>query len=372
MALKIEDVAERYKKASPRLKILVAGPPGVGKTLFASTFPNPLYADAEGRLLSLRHRKVKAITVTSTATLDELRAALAQAPAVREKVLGAPVDTVVLDTVDEIARLIIKERLRAEKKEAMAIADWGYLGDTLRSMLRGFRNLDLNVILNVHLKSSEDSETGRVEHKPSIQGSVGDEIAGYVDESFLMVARPMTDQKTGNRIIARHLQTFPDPQHNWVKDHSGTLPQEFPVDFTTDYERLSQLIFGDQPAPAAQPVATLGQPAARAPAGVTAPSPAGAAPSPQSPPDETGSATSGPAPTPAPAGAVSAPVTPDAAGDSAEAIVSTSTVTCEDCDKALDPVADEKQITHSKARWRVPLCRDCYVNRKNAKSAASR
>jgi hypothetical protein len=352
--LKLEDVRDRYTgTGSQSLKLMIAGPPGVGKTLFASTFPNVCYADAEGRLLSVRKRDVKAVKIASVGMLDELRAALAQSPDVRAKVLGAPVDTIVLDTVDEIARLIIKERLKAEKRETMAMADWGYLGDTLRAMLRGFRNLPMHVLLNVHLKASEDSETGRVYWKPAIQGSVGDEIAAYVDESLLMVARPMNDPKTGERIISRHLQTYPDPSHDWVKDHSGTLPQEFPVDFQTDYQRLAQLIFGDAPAvPASQPSPSP-----------TPHAPVAKAPATQSPPPASPSSPAVGSPSPEPA-AVSA----------AGAVVEMETsdkVTCTDCSTPLDPVADEQQIAHSTARWKVPLCRDCYVARKTSKTTAT-
>jgi DNA polymerase III delta prime subunit len=350
--LKLEDVRDRYAgTGSQSLKLMIAGPPGVGKTLFASTFPNVCYADAEGRLLSVRKRNVKAINITSVGVLDELRAALAQSPEVRAKVLGAPVDTIVLDTVDEIARLIIKERLKAEKRETMAMADWGYLGDTLRAMLRGFRNLPMHVLLNVHLKASEDSETGRVFWKPAIQGSVGDEIAAYVDESLLMVARPMNDPKTGERIISRHLQTYPDPSHDWVKDHSGTLPQEFPVDFQTDYERLAQLIFGDIPDSASQPSPSPQShaPVAKAPA-TQSPPPASSSPAVGSPSPE--------------------PVAVTAAGAVVE-LETSDKVACTDCSTPLDPVADEQQITHSTARWKVPLCRDCYVARKTSKTTAT-
>lgn len=240
------------------------------------------------------------------------------------------------------------------------MADWGYLGDTLRSMLRGFRNLPMHVLLNVHLKASEDSETGRVFWKPSIQGSVGDEIAAYVDESFFMVARPMTDPKTGERIISRHLQTFPDASHDWVKDHSGTLPQEFPVDFQTDYERLSQLIFGDIPASASQPPSpapTPHPPVAKAPATQSPP------PAPSSP--AVGSPSTQPA-------AVSAPTQPDANGNGGAVEMATSDVIpCSDCSTPLDPGVDEQQIAHSTARWKVPLCRDCYVARKSSKTTAA-
>lgn len=365
MALRVENVKERYAKQAPVIKIMVAGDSGAGKTRFASTFPNTLFADAEAGLLSVRDRDVRSITVTSTTVLDELRAALAQTPDVRTKVLGTPVDTIVLDTVDEIARLIIRERLRAEKRETMAMADWGYLGDTLRAMLRGFRNLPLNVVLNVHLKTSEDSETGRVDYKPSIQGSVGDEIAAYVDESFLLVGRPMTDPNTGERVIARHLQTYPDSQHRWVKDRSGKLPQEFPVDFNTDYQRLAELIFGqsDQrrdtagpasPAPTEAPRSSTRRATAPGASVTPAPSPAAdAATVPVSPNGGT-SETSGTEPVDADKNATGSA---DTDGDP---------LPCTDCGTVLDRIADENQIAHSIARWKVPLCRTCYVARKDA------
>lgn len=252
MPLKVENVRQRFQNQELRtVKMLVAGPPGSGKTLFASEWPGVLYADVEGRLLSVRDRDVNSVRIGSLADLEELKVMLDQDPDVRRHVLGCDVQTICLDTVDEIARLAMKERMRAEKLEAPRIADWGWLGDTLRGLLRGYRNLNLNVLLNVHVKSQEDSETGRVRVVPAIQGQVGDEIPAYVDIAVLLVARPTTDAH-GDRVIERYMQTFPDLQHDWLKDHSNALPLEFPIDFTTDYARLSALIFS-APAPAAPP-----------------------------------------------------------------------------------------------------------------------
>jgi hypothetical protein len=364
VALRIDDVKERYANQPNHLKVLVAGDSGAGKTLLASTFPGVLYADAEGGLLSVRDRNVHRVTVTSTAVLDELRAALAQAPDVRAKVLGTPVSTIVLDTVDEIARLFVRERLRAEKRETMAMGDWGWLGDSLRALLRGYRNLAMNVIFNVHVKSTEDSETGRVDYKPSIQGSVGDEIAAYVDESFLLVGRPMLDPATGDRIISRHLQTFPDVQHRWVKDRSGKLPQEFPVNFQDDYQRLAQYIFTnvtpDTPPGSAAPATGSSPPSREETAGSS--TPPAKPPTPPTPP----AAAAAPGPNGDTSGTASADTRTGPAGT---ATAVDPTVPCTDCGTPLDRVGDENQIIQSTARWKVPLCRDCYVNRKNAKKA---
>lgn len=351
MPLKVQNVRETFLTEGQRtIKILVCGPPGAGKTLSASTWPHPLYADIEGRMLSVRDRDVHSVEIRRVADLEELRNDLRQKPEVREKVLGIPVETVIVDTVDELARLIIRERLIAEKQDAMKIADWGYLGDTLRSLLRGLRDLDLNVVLNVHLKSSEDSETGRIEYKPAIQGSVGDEIAGYVDEAFLLVARPTVDTKTGDRVLARHFQTYPDSQHTWVKDHSGTLPLEFPVNFADDYQRLASLIFGAPPERSTvQASAVL---ASSKTVGKNVPS------HPRRPTADVKSAALAGEPV------VQAPTPPEpvpvASGNGAGGSV------CADCDQ---PVTNVDQVEISTAQWGVPLCRADFAARKNRQTA---
>lgn len=233
---------------NPTIKMLVVGEPGSGKTRGAASWPDVLYLNADDGLLSVRDRDVKAVDIATIKDLEEVKRALDQAPKIREQLFGGPVRTVVLDTLDEIARIVIRERLEAEKKTAMAIQDWGYLGDTMRNMVRGFRNLDdMNVIFNVHIKTDTDSETGRVGYKPAIQGAFGDEVAGYVDMALLLKARTVNNPKTNVKERRHFLQTFPDAQHPWVKDRSGSLPMEFPVNFDDDFDRLCVAVFGASP-----------------------------------------------------------------------------------------------------------------------------
>jgi hypothetical protein len=202
--------------------------------------------------MSVTDRQPAVIDVSGSVELTELLRTLEQAPAVREKILGVPVDTVCIDTIDQLARILIEERLSDQRKETMAIQDWGWLGDQLRGIVRGFRNLPMHVIMNCHVKSQEDSDTGKVTYKPAIQGAMGDEIAGYVDLAVLLTARPRTVVKNGQNIreLARIMQTFPDAQHPWIKDRSGKLPMEFTIDLDTDFKRLDALVFADLPAEA--------------------------------------------------------------------------------------------------------------------------
>jgi hypothetical protein len=386
MAIQVISVKEEFaKNGISTIKAMIAGQPGVGKTLFASTWPNPLYADAEGRLMSIRNRDVHAVKIASILDLEELKSMLDQPPKVRERMIGFPVQTLVLDTVDEIARLVIQERLRAEKLESMRMQDWGHLADTMRNLLRGYRNLqDLNVLFNVHLKSTEDSETGRVMEKPSIQGAVGDEIAGYVDLAFLMVARPTTDPHTGERAVVRHLQTYPDPMHDWLKDQSGSLPMEFPVNFEDDYDRLSKLIFqavqndaAVASADAAAEVATstpkhrgkVMDPNAalrkKGPGMVIAP--VTDVPLPEPEPLETPEPEPEPQPEPTPETqpeptATEAPVPEDGTETDEDDPLAdlTGGPVCKECGKAIEP---PEYAEFSQVRFGVPLCRTHFTNR---------
>lgn len=263
MAVRMRRIGDIYdpSKAGHVLKVLVVGPPGAGKTRFAATFPNPVFLDMEGRLLSIRERTdIPVFSITSIGDLEEVYAMLHQEPRVRRNLLdGYDVQTVVLDTVDEMVKIMIKERITQERLEAPRIQDYQYFADKGRSIMRSFRNLPgLNVIFNCHLRDSKDEESGRVEKRPDIPGALGNEIAAFVDEAWLMTARPMTDPATGDRVLRRYLQTIPDIAHDWVKDHSGVMPQEFAVNFEDDYARISSLIFGQAspPAPPSSPTPT--------------------------------------------------------------------------------------------------------------------
>lgn len=228
------------------MKVLICGAPGSGKTLISSTFPNAFYASAEGGLMSVARRRVRGTNIRSSKDLQEVKSALDQPESVRAEMFGGPVDTVVIDTVDEIQRLLHKERMTAKRLESFDQASWGWLGEQMRAILRGFRNLEMNVVFTCHLKETVDQSTGQVFFKPALQGAVGDEIAQYMDLALLLRTELGTRivGNTTERFEKRFLQTYKDSQHDWIKDRSGQLPGEVEVNFEDDYERLNAAIFG--------------------------------------------------------------------------------------------------------------------------------
>jgi hypothetical protein len=228
------------------IKALICGSPGAGKTLISSTFPNPMYASAEGGLMSIADRNIPYVKVESSHDLLAVKHAVDQVPAVREQLLGFPVDTVVIDTIDEVQRILIRERLEETKKDSMSLPDWGWLGEQMQAIIRGFRNLDLNVVFTCHMKEVQDNDSGRVWFEPGLQGAISKQISAYVDLALLLRSQTRTKviDNTATQVQERMLVTRPDVAHEWVKDRSGKLPTEIEVNFLDDYDRLADLIFG--------------------------------------------------------------------------------------------------------------------------------
>lgn len=245
MALKIRRTgASDYGKF---IKALVFGQPGAGKTLISSTFPNPLYASAEGGLMSIADRDIPYVDIRSSEDLLAIKNSVDQEPDVRAEILGFPVDTIVIDTIDEIQKILIAERLKATRNSAMQLQDWGWLSEQMRAMVRGFRNIPIHVVFTCHLKEVTDGETGRVSYKPGLQGGISDDIAGYVDLSLLIDTALVNETVKGKlvKVEKRTLLTTQTVKYPFLKDRSGKLPAEMEVNFTDDFERINQTIFGN-------------------------------------------------------------------------------------------------------------------------------
>lgn len=350
-----------------KLKLLIAGESGAGKTRISSTAPNVLYASAEAGLMSVADRSPAYVDIKTIADLAELRVALAQEPAKRAQIFGCEVDTVVIDTIDEVQRLLTRERLDATRKEALTMQDFGWLGDQVRGIVRGYRNLDLNVIFTVHTKTVTDEESGRVFVKPALQGAMADEIAAYVDLAVVLRSRPVTRQVDGKaeRVNVRIMQTAPDNTYPWLKDRSGQLAPELEVNLNDDFDRILRSIFGnpnipdsveqemvapvEEKTPKAREVSALKRPVGRPPKN-PAPTPAGQAEKSelQLPVEET-SVSGAPAETPE-------TVVPDAKVDE---------LVCEMCG---DAVENQDRADLSRIRYGKTLDKKCFDSMKTNRS----
>lgn len=381
------------------IKMLVCGDPGAGKTLLSSTFPNALYASAEGGLMSIADRNIPYVEIRNMNTLLKLKNTLDQSPEVRAQQLGFPVDTLVIDTIDEVQRIMIRERLEKERKESMTLPDWGYIGEQMQALIRGLRNLDMHVVFTCHLGTETDNESGRVTYKAGLQGATSGFIPSAVDLSLLLKAVSKTEivGEKAEKVTVRYLQTVPDINHPWIKDRSGKLPGEFVVNFEDDYQRISDLIFanvGELETHADVDVTTSDVPELKAPQTVVestvskpATNPAAAA---RARVKAAAKAEPAPAPTPEPAPVeevveAPAPTPPANVSEDGEVVAvesrnklpegvtpkpngSDSGYFCEICG---DEIVSEERADISKIRFRKYLCTDHFneLKRSNVKGA---
>lgn len=311
------------------IKTLICGDPGSGKTLISSTFPNPYYVSAEGGLMSIAGLALPYLELEHSDQLFELRAALALSPEGREVMLGCPVETVIIDTIDEVQGTLIRERLEAERRDKMTLQDFGWLNEQMQSIIRSFRNLNVNVVFTCHLKETRDDELGRIVYRPGMQGQIAEKIPGFVDLSLLLTSHVRTEVvgTEPKPVVHRTLQTYADSQHPWIKDRSGKLPPEFEVNFADDYQRMYDLIFK----------------------GVDKGESVDVTPQPVVPPKKD----------------TSVPAVPEAAA--VEVPVETgqaSTFQCDSCGTTFD---DSDQAELSKIRLRKILCKPCYATAKPTK-----
>lgn len=213
------------------VKALIAGPPSAGKTRSASFWPKPIYADCEKGRMSIADRKVPYGEVTST---DDMAALVRNLRLECQKpVASRRFQTVVVDTIDAYQRIVMQERLTAERKEAFSgYGDWGYLDAKMTQLISALLSLPMNIVVNMHVKESKEGDDGPVTIIPKLKGDIRDQIAAEFDLVGLMGTTWVAEG--GERVLQRSVQWHPDPRVPWLKDRSGQLPKFTPVTFTED------------------------------------------------------------------------------------------------------------------------------------------
>lgn len=129
-------------------KVLVYGPEGVGKSTFASRFPQPLFIDTEGSTRNLDVMRMP--TPTSWPMLLDEVAAVSQ---------ERPCKTLVIDTADWAERMCARDLCMAKGWNGIEDAGWGkgytYLAERfgiLLNLLEDVIRAGINVVVTAHAK----------------------------------------------------------------------------------------------------------------------------------------------------------------------------------------------------------------------------
>lgn len=193
------------------LNILVYGPSGAGKTSLAKTVPEDetLIISAEAGLLSIKDLKTDTVTVTG---YDDVMEALEIVKS------NDKYRWVILDSVSEIAELVLAEEKKACKDGRMAYMN---MTDDMLALLKDFRDLPgRNAVFTCKQAYIKDDH-GLSMFKPMLPGQqLGQHIPFIFDE--VLALRVFEEEGENGSVVSRFLQTATDGKHD-AKDRSGAL-----------------------------------------------------------------------------------------------------------------------------------------------------
>lgn len=215
-----------FKPTDHKIKALIYGAAGSGKTVFTGTAPKAIFASAESGLLSIADKSPSFVEVKTMKDLTDLYSFLSTQE--------HPYETVVIDSITEINEII---KLEIEKRvgRSLQIQDWGELSKKIRDLFRKFRDLPMNVILVAQEQYITDED--RIKKiVPSLNGKAATEIAYFMDiVGYINVENDGTrwmETNTNKKLL--------------TKDRSRLIGNDAPLDFSEWQKRVAKMEIGEQ------------------------------------------------------------------------------------------------------------------------------
>lgn len=223
-----------------KLKFLLVGNAGEGKTRFSAFSPKPIYADCEDGMLSVVDQRVPFAAIKSE---EDMNAFLTLLEFECKKPLAQRRwETVVIDTIDTYERHLIQNYLKRKNRAEMdGWEDWGYLSSTMTNLISRLALLPMNVIVLAHPKQVK--RKGQVPEDQVILRLKGD-LGQQLPNDFDFVGMIETDFVPGaeGREVRRVIRWQSTPAAPWLK-FRGQGVKTTPLEFaTTDYAAIREAL----------------------------------------------------------------------------------------------------------------------------------
>jgi hypothetical protein len=180
------------------IKAMVVGPPGSGKSIFASSFPTPGYVfDLSKGILSYRGLDFDYDQFPISPegwVLFEKTVGL-----VKKRVEAGELVTVILDDTTGWMDIAMERAMQLDPKRSPTGGPiWNVHYMMVRHLLEGkmrqLINLNCNLVIIAHMDVIKDEETGAVlEVKPLLTGQLSIRAPGYFDEVYFTSTRKSGD-----------------------------------------------------------------------------------------------------------------------------------------------------------------------------------
>lgn len=218
------------------MKVLIYGVEGIGKTTFASKFPDPIFIDTEGSTGFINARKLPNPT-SWTMLLDEL-----------EDIKSEPRGkTLIIDTLDWAERLAKKYLMDKNKWAAIDSTNYGSryvaLSDEIGKLLNKLteiKDVGINVVLTAHAETKKhelpdemgqyDKYTLKLEKRDAGLAKEWADMILFFNYKTTIISDSKSNSKkaTGGQ---RVMYTTHKPA--WDAKNRLGLPDELPIDFET-------------------------------------------------------------------------------------------------------------------------------------------
>lgn len=214
-------------------KIVVYGPEGIGKSTFASKFPDPVFSDTEG---STKKLDVKRFDAPSSWEM-----LLMQAQYVRD---NKPCKTYVIDTADWAERLCTQSVCARANKSGIEDFGYGkgyvYLRDEFGKLLNLLEEViaaGINVVFTAHSflrKFEQPDELGAYDrYEMKLSKFVSPMLKEWADAVFFVNYKTYVIDDGNGKKKAQGGQRVMYTTHNpcWDAKNRDNLPDEMPFDF---------------------------------------------------------------------------------------------------------------------------------------------
>lgn len=220
--------------------ILVYGPPKIGKSTFASRFPEALFLECEPGLNQLEVFKLP------TYSWDTFLAAC--------KLVAAgdhQFKTIVIDTIDNAFKscsdhVCGKHGIEYEGDMAHG-KGWALVKNEWHRVLTRLASLPYGLILISHaVDKTIETRTGQfTKTQPSLPDRARAVVLGLVD-MILFCDTVAGKDAAGNVVVDRVIRTKPHPTYE-AGDRTGRLPEQLPLEFNAFFAAFSSAAPGGRP-----------------------------------------------------------------------------------------------------------------------------
>lgn len=231
-----------YVPTNHKVRMMIYGSSGMGKTVFGATAPKPLFLAVEEGLLSLADKGVQYVKIKNLQDMRDILAALKA-----NKLMGVDgkpleYETIVIDSLTEVQQVVI-QNVTGGRQPSMN--EWGQFADKMAEILKGFCSLDKHIIftcLESEKAAEDDDGKEYTRFQPELFGKLAEKAQAMMDfvGRYYMKTSVVNDRPTQVRTL-----TFTINAKWKAKDRSGKMPQFADPDFSKLMTEFAKIKIGE-------------------------------------------------------------------------------------------------------------------------------